>query len=328
MQKVVVSVVVPIWGVEKYIEKCARSLFESTLNNIEFIFIDDCTPDNSMIVLDKVVKEYHNRIVEKNWVIKLGKMMVNSGLPAVRRKGVELSTGDYIIHCDSDDSVDKEMYAKLYEKALAGGFDLVLCDLLLYDDKNRTLWQTECDECISSEQLRQDLIGRKISNSLCTKLVKRDLYDIYHPYYPLYSMDEDNVLACQLAYYAKSLGYIHEPLYFVYANPTSITRQKNQEKIISNIKGQIENDKWIIGFLESKGKEKWINNAINKYKEAINLLHLQLPKSYSNGIYKEVNRLILFSNKYSFRYKIRYFIYVYLTSLHSIICDFLPAIKK
>ena len=61
-----VSVIIPVYGVEKYIERCARSLFEQSLDNIEFIFIDDCTPDHSIEILKSIIKEYRLRIAEKN----------------------------------------------------------------------------------------------------------------------------------------------------------------------------------------------------------------------------------------------------------------------
>ena len=105
-----VSVIIPIYGVEKYIERCARSLFEQTLDDIEYIFIDDCTPDNSMIVLQSIIEKYRFRLDKEKKVVRIEKMPSNSGLTAVRSHGMQLALGEYVIHCDSDDWVDRELY--------------------------------------------------------------------------------------------------------------------------------------------------------------------------------------------------------------------------
>ena len=94
----------------KYIERCARSLFEQTLDSIEFIFVDDCTPDHSIEILKSIIEEYRLRFEEKNYTVRIERMPTNSGLANVRRHGIQLATGDYIAHCDSDDWVDTDMY--------------------------------------------------------------------------------------------------------------------------------------------------------------------------------------------------------------------------
>ena len=80
-----VSVLVPVYGVEKYIERCARSLFEQTLDDMEFIFVDDCTPDRSVEILKSIIEEYRLRFAEKKYAVRFVKMPTNSGLAAVRR---------------------------------------------------------------------------------------------------------------------------------------------------------------------------------------------------------------------------------------------------
>ena len=97
-----VSVIIPVYGVEKYIEKCARSLFEQTLDDIEYLFVDDCTPDKSVDILKHILEEYPHR---KSQVV-IHRMEQNSGQAVVREWGVKNAKGDFIIHCDSDDWVD------------------------------------------------------------------------------------------------------------------------------------------------------------------------------------------------------------------------------
>ena len=103
-----VSIIIPVYGVEKYIERCARSLFEQTLDDIEYLFIDDCTPDKSVEILKRVLEEYPHR---KSQVV-IHRMEQNSGQAKVREWGMQNATGEYVIHCDSDDWVDIHMYER------------------------------------------------------------------------------------------------------------------------------------------------------------------------------------------------------------------------
>ncbi len=108
-----VSVIIPVYGVENSIERCARSLFEQTLDEMEYLFIDDCTKDRSIEVLKSVLKDYPKRKSQ----VTIHRMDNNSGQAKVREWGILNATGEYIIHCDSDDWVDKDIYRELYEKA-------------------------------------------------------------------------------------------------------------------------------------------------------------------------------------------------------------------
>lgn len=111
-----VSVIIPVYGVEKYIERCAISLFKQTLDDVEFIFVDDVTPDYSMEILNLMIDKFRLHFVEKKISVRIERMPTNSGQAAVRRHGVKLAKGDYIIHCDSDDWIDASMLQKMYCK--------------------------------------------------------------------------------------------------------------------------------------------------------------------------------------------------------------------
>ncbi len=129
-----VSVCIPVYGVEKYIERCARSLFEQTMKDgIEFIFVDDCTPDRSIEILERVLKEYPQR--EKQ--VTVLHHPVNRGLVAARNSALAAASGDYIIHCDSDDWVDLDLYEKMYAKAAETDADMVYCQITKSDNERQ-----------------------------------------------------------------------------------------------------------------------------------------------------------------------------------------------
>ena len=92
--RVKVSVCIPVYGVEKYIERCARSLFEQTLDSMEYVFVDDCSPDNSIEIMQKVLEEYPHRQEQ----VKIIRHEVNQGVGAARNHAVAACTGNYIIH--------------------------------------------------------------------------------------------------------------------------------------------------------------------------------------------------------------------------------------
>ena len=116
-----VSVIVPVYNVEKYITKCLNSLVKQTLKDIEIIVVNDGSPDNSQAIIDKFVKKYPKKV--KSYIKK------NGGLSDARNYGIEKATGEYIAFVDSDDYVEHNMYKEMYEKAKEHDFDIVVCDL-------------------------------------------------------------------------------------------------------------------------------------------------------------------------------------------------------
>ena len=118
-----VSVIVPIYNSSKYIAKCCRSLFEQTLDSIQYIFIDDGSDDGSIDIVKEILSVFPNR---KEQVIFIH-YDENRGVGAARNEGLKATKGDYIIHCDSDDWVEPDAYQTLYEKAVSEDADIVTC---------------------------------------------------------------------------------------------------------------------------------------------------------------------------------------------------------
>ena len=99
-----ISVIVPIWNVEKYLDRCIQSILNQTLKDIEIILVDDESPDNCPSMCDDYAKRYSNiKVIHKK----------NGGLGYARNSGLELATGKYVAFLDSDDWVEKEAYEQL-----------------------------------------------------------------------------------------------------------------------------------------------------------------------------------------------------------------------
>lgn len=165
-----VSVCIPVYGVEKYIERCARSLFEQTMRDgIEFVFVNDCTPDKSIEILERVLTEYPHRR-EQTKIINLPD---NGGVGRARRIAIENCTGEYIIHCDPDDWVELDMYEKMYNTAKENDADMVYCDYFEnYPSRELTKnfpLHTNCDTFL------KDVLSGAIHCSLCNKLFRKEV---------------------------------------------------------------------------------------------------------------------------------------------------------
>ena len=227
-----VSVIVPVYNVENYMERCAVSLFEQTLDDIEYLFIDDCTPDHSIEILRATLERYPSRRER----VRIISMASNSGLPAVRRCGISESTGDYIIHCDSDDWVDVTMYEKMYDAAIANAADVVMCDFYEeYRNKSKLYknpqFPSDPKEVIANAY-RYVFIG-----AVWNKLIKRDLYITNNIYpYENINMAEDLGVTCRIFVNAEKLYPLNEGLYhYNKANIRSISANKQTDKNLNDM---------------------------------------------------------------------------------------------
>lgn len=202
-----VSIIVPIYGVEKYIERCVRSLLEQTYENIEYIFVNDETIDNSIQKLNEVVKLYPHRCKH----IKILSHKENKGLPAARNTGLSVATGDYIFHCDSDDWIEKDMIQSLCNKVTQESADIVWCDWFLSFEKNerymkQPIYFTPLDAV-------KGILSGKMKYNVWNKLIKRSLYvDNYIQFPTGHGMGEDMTII-KLFACANKIAYVPKALY-------------------------------------------------------------------------------------------------------------------
>ena len=163
-----VSVVIPVFKVEQYIERCVRALMEQTLQDVEFLFVDDASPDRSMDIVKRVVSEYD----------RTARFLVhetNRGLPAARNTGLEAATGEYIYHCDSDDWPERTLLEKMVTAAEAAGADFAYCDFYLsFAEKERYMHQPSYTD--SMELLEKGFLAGKMKYNVWNKLVRRKIY--------------------------------------------------------------------------------------------------------------------------------------------------------
>ena len=159
-----ISVIIPVYNVEKYLSKCLDSVVNQTLKDIEIIVVNDGSPDNSQKIIDDYTKKYKNI---KSFVKK------NGGLSDARNFGIKKASGKYIAFLDSDDYVTEDMYEKMYKKAISHNFDIVVCDLnYVYDDRIVKAYSNIKDD---TTNIKNVMIN--IYPAAWNKIFKRELFD-------------------------------------------------------------------------------------------------------------------------------------------------------
>lgn len=314
-----VSVVIPIYGVEQYIERCARSLFSQTLEDVEFIFIDDCTPDKSIELLAKVIEENRDLLAERHWSVRVERMPVNSGLPAVRKRGVQLATGEYIAHCDSDDWVDREICRLLYQKAKVEDLDAVFCDHYSSDGVHNVCVHAFPTPTIDKQGAFDSMFAdNRGYHSIWGGMYRAELYQRVEEY-PRFNMGEDAALTAQLLFFARKVGYVRQPLYYYYQRPGSIMLSESQEKRWTGVRQLMENQALIVRFFERQGvEEKYVVYA--KLTARFALEGLRCEKGFREawrGCYPEIGHRVLFNRSIPIRPRIKFFLLD--TGLHSLV---------
>ena len=123
-----VGILVPIYNVGKYIERCARSLFEQTYSNIEYVFVNDCSTDNSIAILENILREYPNRTPH----VKIVHHKSNRGSAASRNSGLDNSKADFLMFVDADDWLEKNATELLLQKQQETDADIVYGNALMH----------------------------------------------------------------------------------------------------------------------------------------------------------------------------------------------------
>lgn len=203
-----VSVCVPVYNVERFIERCARSLFAQTMTDgVEFIFVDDCSPDNSIGILRRLIGDF------PNLDIKIVAHDVNRGLPAARRTAVEAASGRYIAHIDSDDYVDPEFLQTAYDTATSENSDFVSVGIVDHNPYGYVKLQPF--DVVGDADLWLDIWMFRFSVNIWAKLIARQIF-VEHPecFAPddiLYG--EDLYTMVRAAYFAKKPAVACRHLY-------------------------------------------------------------------------------------------------------------------
>ncbi len=216
-----VSVIVPVYNVEKYLDECLSSLVNQTLSELEIIVVNDGTKDNSQSIIDHYVKQYPNKVVS---LIK-----ENGGLGDARNYGISYAKGEYIGFVDSDDIVHLEMVEKMFNKAKLEDSDLVLCDLEYF-------YETSSEKMVKEGLVQIENIDVNKTVFLSplfawNKLYRRSLFIESGLKYPIGLWYEDIPVTVPFFTLAKKISYVHETLIYYRQRSTSIMGSVDNPKV-------------------------------------------------------------------------------------------------
>lgn len=259
-----VSVIVPFYNVEKYIDKCLNSLVNQTLEDIEIIIVNDGSKDNS----ETIAKEYASKY--KNKIIYLKKE--NGGLSDARNYAIPYATGEYIAFLDSDDYVEVNMYEQMYEKAKKENADIVECDFL---------WEYPNEKIESKGRIYKDkhdiLLNARVV--AWNKLIKKELIEKTKVKFPYGLRYEDVEFFYKLIPYINKLDIVNKPFVHYVQRDNSISNSQNSRT------------KEIIDILD---------NVINYYKENAIYEEYRNELEYNYARYilcSSLLRMIMIENK-------------------------------
>ena len=202
-----VSILVPVYNVEKYFARCLETLFSQTYSGIEYVFVNDCTPDKSMYVLQETLEKYPSRANS----VKIIENKQNLGIAIVRNTLLENATGEYVLFVDSDDWIEVDAIEKFVDKALQSNADIVGCDYFEeYHDRQVLFKQSYPSHHVEAMKAMTLL---RIKGVLWKLFMRRELIVHNNIYFvPEVQFGEDYIFCCKLFFYAKSFSCVDEAL--------------------------------------------------------------------------------------------------------------------
>lgn len=218
-----ISILVPIYKVENYIEKCIISLINQTIKeNVEIIFVNDCTPDRSIKILQETIK---NNPPKSNFSIEIIHHKINRGQAAARNTALNHAKGKYTLFIDSDDYIDTDMVEKMYNKAIESSASIVMVDLIKEYKNHNVLIKAPFDE--NKNNILSSFI-RGESIYLCNKLILKSLYINHNlSFREGYNMSEDYAIMIPLSFNANKIEYVSDTYYhYIQYNEEATTKKK------------------------------------------------------------------------------------------------------
>ncbi len=225
-----ISIIIPVYNAGNFLERCLKSVFLQKGDNYELVIVDDCSTDNSLAVIDSCLCKYNIHHIDT----KIIKKERNSGVAHTRTIGMKAAQGQYLIHVDADDYVASNYIEELEKAVCSGVHDIIVFNYKELHSSNSTFSKKVHVAVDHIDYTCQSIIG-KIHNSLCNKLIKKELIDKYN-LYPLsgISIFEDKSVCFRAFYHANKIKHIDCALYF-YDRTTegSVTKQGGVKQVKS-----------------------------------------------------------------------------------------------
>lgn len=293
-----VSIIVPVYGVERYIGRCAESIFSQTVTPLEIIFVDDCSPDGSIAVVEGVLE----RFPERKDQVRIVRLEKNGGVDNARRQGCFASSGEYVLFVDSDDYIEPQMVEVMLAKARETGADMTVCRF------NKVEEDGKCEPSVHRDLVENrdkylgymiSLVSANASPNIFNKLFRKDLLQKIRVI-PQGNIAEDWVICVQAAHMAEKIAYLDKPFYNYRVREGSATNELSIEACRKSSREDRTNIGLIISYLQSNGLADRYRHEIDARKFVAKgaFYHFCDDPVYNQewkGVYREINGRILFN---------------------------------
>ena len=215
----IISVIVPVYKVEKYLRKCIDSIINQTYKNLEIILVDDGSPDNCGAICDEyTANDSRVKVIHKE----------NGGLSSARNAGIDIASGDYIAFIDSDDYIDVNMIKTLYKKISDDNSDMAICNFSYVDENGKMIYEKNEYMPIKTEVISgRDILYNKLLEAkswywviACNKIYKKSLFDGIR--YPIGKLNEDEFIIHEIYFRCKKISCIETSMYYYVQRSNSI----------------------------------------------------------------------------------------------------------
>ncbi|RRT93466.1 glycosyltransferase family 2 protein [Empedobacter falsenii] len=225
-----VSILIPVYGVEKYISKCLDSVVNQTYKNIEVLFINDCTEDNSINIVEQYINS-KNKNFDKITIIH---NQTNIGLAATRNVGLKNATGDFIFHLDSDDYLELDAIESLITLQLQENADIVFSNLrFVYSNESTVVKKLKFIS--DKDEYLTNILFRSTGLNVVGNLYRKDLFEDVKFVEGL-NFGEDYVTLPKLVFSSNKITFLEKPIYnYIKLNTNSYTSNINKKSILDII---------------------------------------------------------------------------------------------
>lgn len=297
-----VTIAVAVYNNEKYIEATVRSLYEQTMDDLEILLVDDCTPDDSINIAMRILEEYPQRKEQ----VRVIRHEQNMGIAKTKKDGYLLATGGYIAVIDGDDYIDTRYAELLYQAAIEKNADMAICDFYVCNTTHKNIFSLVPNGIIGDgENVREDMLNRFVYQYLWCKLIRKDIITSNDIMWPQNGIGEDSLLSPEFAYYCTRYAYVKEPLYYYLVHQDSISQlgQKSEGQILDIFNSYVSNLEILIRFYqrENISEKHGVALFINKLRAKNRFRFLIEKREYRKmwfTTYPEINKTLLFGSSY------------------------------
>lgn len=311
MNEDLISIIVPMYNVEKYLKACIESIINQTYSKIEIILVDDGSPDNCGKICDEY-KEKDDRIkvIHKK----------NGGLSDARNAGIDIATGEYIAFVDSDDYIDKKYIEVLYHLCIKHNVLLSECDYKNVEkDDEIHINQNIKENIYTGKEMCERLYSDKLIRTVVVwnKLYKKELFNKLR--FPKGKINEDEFTTYKIFYNIDNIATTEQKLYYYRYSPDSIMNKKFNKKRLDVLEALEER----IEFFKTKNEKELYDLTLKKYANMLIKYYKLCKKNIDDSKcskliikkfrqnYKEIIKL----EKINRKSKIKYCIFFYFPSL-------------